>query len=233
MDGFHLLGWLAAALTIFTYSQKNMLRLRISAISASTCFIIWSIDLGVYPTLALHAILLPLNIHRLIEIRRNVQRVSAAQKQTSSLDGLRPWGKPIRFQDGMHIFRKDVLLDPLDYPVSGEVEFDEHSRTAEPGELFGDVAFLTAQRERVPFVRCQDYRERLAVNAADQATLTPQYPAFNFYVMRVIAAHPSADPMSSAPANDVPFHGSDICAQGKPNGFLLAFSRTAPHWEYQ
>jgi hypothetical protein len=66
------LGFIASGATLIAFAQKRMLPMRIAAIAANVCFIGYG-ALGVfYPVLALHLILLPLNIRRLIEHRTGV-----------------------------------------------------------------------------------------------------------------------------------------------------------------
>lgn len=196
MDLFDIFGWAAAALTLFTYSQKTMLPLRISAVSANICFIIWSMSYDIYPTLALHSALLPLNLYRLFEILRMKRRATEAREGGfSPLDWLRPLVEPVEFADGAYIFRKGDPPDRLYYLVSGSVVFDEVGRRAGPGELFGEVAFFTRQRERTASARCEGRCEVLALDDSDFTTLFLQNPAFNLYVVRVIAERLATDPV--------------------------------------
>jgi hypothetical protein len=62
-----LLGFTAAALTLLTFSQKTMLPMRISAIGANVCFVLYGALGALYPVLVLHLILMPVNIKRLID----------------------------------------------------------------------------------------------------------------------------------------------------------------------
>ncbi len=58
-------GFLASGATLYTFAQKRMLPMRISAITANVFFIAYGALGLVYPVLLLHLILLPLNIRRL------------------------------------------------------------------------------------------------------------------------------------------------------------------------
>lgn len=183
-----IVGWLAVGFTLLTYSQKTMLRLRITGIVANVFFIAWALAVGVLPPLILHACLLPLNLFRLYQILNMRREAKAAQRgEVSPLNWLKPFVKPVTFDDGAHVFRIGDTPDHLYYLVSGSVVFDELDKRAGPGEIFGEVAFLTAQRVRTASARCEGRCEVLALDAADLASLSLQHPAFNFYVMRVVA----------------------------------------------
>ena len=60
-----LLGYSASGLTLATFAQRTMLPMRILAIGANVCFIGYG-AMGLYmPVLALHLVLLPINLIRL------------------------------------------------------------------------------------------------------------------------------------------------------------------------
>ncbi len=202
MELFEVFGWAAAFLTFLTYSQKTMIRLRIVGISANLCFIAWSAVYQIYPTLALHVVLLPLNLYRLLQILRMRREAARARSGTAApLHWLRPLVKPVVYEDGDYVFRKGDPPDRLYYLVAGNVVFEGLGKRAEPGELFGEVAFFTSAGERTASARCEGRCEVLALDAADLATLSLQHPAFNLYVMRVIAERLAGWPMpAEAPA---------------------------------
>lgn len=63
-------GWLAAGLTLVSFSMRTMIGLRLAAIAANLCFILYGIGNGLLPVAALHILLLPCNVLRLVEIHR-------------------------------------------------------------------------------------------------------------------------------------------------------------------
>lgn len=185
---FEMFGWAAAVLTFLTYYQKTMLPLRILGILSNLCFVSWALAFDIYPVLVLHLCLLPINGYRLIQIQRMKRRAAATQDETGSpLDWLRPLAKTVRYRDGDYVFRIGDAPDRLYYLVSGNVVFDEIGKRAGPGELFGEIAFLTARQERTASARCEGPCELFSLGPEDLATLSLQHPSFNFYVMRVIA----------------------------------------------
>jgi hypothetical protein len=60
-------GFLASGATLYTFAQKRMLPMRVSAITANVFFIVYGALGLIYPVLILHVILLPLNVKRLRE----------------------------------------------------------------------------------------------------------------------------------------------------------------------
>ena len=70
IDWVSMVGYIAALLVASTFCMKTMVALRCFAIASNFCFIIYAYFTFpiLYPVLALHGFLLPLNCHRLISL---------------------------------------------------------------------------------------------------------------------------------------------------------------------
>ncbi len=62
------LGFAAAGLTLLTFWQRAMLPMRLCAIGANICFIAYATLASLPPVMALHVVLLPLNVKRLLDL---------------------------------------------------------------------------------------------------------------------------------------------------------------------
>lgn len=71
MSAGDLAGWLAAALTLAAFLMRSMMALRLAAIAANLCFILYGVLNLAWPVLALHLALLPCNLQRLRELQRS------------------------------------------------------------------------------------------------------------------------------------------------------------------
>lgn len=69
MSAGDLAGWLAAGLTLLAFLMRSMTALRLAAIAANLCFILYGALNMAWPVLALHLTLLPCNLQRLWELR--------------------------------------------------------------------------------------------------------------------------------------------------------------------
>lgn len=58
-------GWTAVVLTLLTFMSSDMRRLRMTALAANVAFIAYAALAGLWPVLALHLILVPVNLWRL------------------------------------------------------------------------------------------------------------------------------------------------------------------------
>ena len=82
------LGFAAAGLTLLTFWQRAMLPMRLCAIGANICFVVYAALASLPPVMALHVVLLPLNIKRLMDLRAGAAapstRLEVEGEQTSS-----------------------------------------------------------------------------------------------------------------------------------------------------
>lgn len=76
--GHQLWGFLACSLVLATFAMKSMRRLRCVAILSNIAFIYYAGALGLLPIFVLHAVLLPLNVWRLLEIKGDDARSAGA-----------------------------------------------------------------------------------------------------------------------------------------------------------
>jgi len=77
MSGADVLGWSAASLTLLTFFSGDMLRLRALALAANATFISYGLLAGLAPVLALHLVLVPVNLWRLVQLQRIMRQRAA------------------------------------------------------------------------------------------------------------------------------------------------------------
>lgn len=71
MDIINILGCLASILVFAAFYVKHILILRFIAISSNIAFIAYASTAHLLPIFILHSFLLPLNIRRILELKRN------------------------------------------------------------------------------------------------------------------------------------------------------------------
>ena len=59
------IGYVASSLVLATFAMKDIVRLRIVAISSNVVFLAYGLTVGLPPVWLLHAVLLPMNVWRL------------------------------------------------------------------------------------------------------------------------------------------------------------------------
>src|SRR5215475_6503937 len=83
-------GYIASLLVFCAFYMKTMIPLRSVAIASNVAFLTYGLAGRLYPIAALHAILLPLNVLRLRQMRSLIRRVKDASTGDISGDWLIP-----------------------------------------------------------------------------------------------------------------------------------------------
>jgi hypothetical protein len=74
------LGFVAAALVLVTFYQRQMITLRLAALASNLAFIAYGLVLGLAPVWLLHAVLLPVNASRLAEALRSKHSLGVSSR---------------------------------------------------------------------------------------------------------------------------------------------------------
>lgn len=70
-----VIGYVASVLVFATFYVKKILTLRLIAISSNVAFILYALGSELHPIFILHSLLLPLNLYRIFEIKRNTNNL--------------------------------------------------------------------------------------------------------------------------------------------------------------
>lgn len=180
------LGYLASLLVFSTFYMRTMLPLRCLAIASNVAFISYGIPLHLWPVAGLHALLLPLNLVRLFQIRRMQQQFSAAPTSGLNIHPLIAAMRPERYDEGTVLFRKGSLGRCAFYIGEGKVEFPELGAHARSGEIFGEFAVFSPHHTRTASAICASEVELYRIDAEAIVTAFHQSPVFAFSLMRLM-----------------------------------------------
>jgi CRP/FNR family cyclic AMP-dependent transcriptional regulator len=207
-----------AATLIFVGSfVKTMIPLRWLGLGSNFGFIVYGALFPSLPMLALHSLLVPVNLYRLIEMIRLSRRVNAAaQAQDTSGLWLRPYMKRRKLKAGTVLFRKGDVADHLYMLASGRVELVEIGNELPAGRIFGEIAFFAPDRRRTLTARCLEDSEVLAINESTVRQLYFQNPEFGFQVIGLVAGRLSADIRRLEAALDARREGDATVASETP-----------------
>lgn len=185
-DTGDVLGYVAAILTVATYSMRTMIPLRISGICANCLFIAYGYLIPAYPNLVLHSVLLPLNIFRLYQMLRLVSKVKEASNSDLSMDWLKPFTRSRACHKDETIFAKGDAADALFYPVSGRFILIEIGVEIKPGEVVGEMGMVTPKNRRTQTFQCTEDGELLVLSYYQVRQLYFQNPRFGFFFLRLV-----------------------------------------------
>ena len=179
-------GYAAVIASIITCAMKTMIPLRIVSMTCNTLFIIYGFFGGIYPTLVLNLVLLPLNTLRLHQMRKLIQDVEAAASMgETSIDWLKPFMSRRSFHKGDIVFHKGDVADAMFYSVTGRYQLKEMGIEIPVGQVFGDLGFLAPDNRRTQTIECLEDGEVLTATYQQVKELYFQNPQFGFYFMRL------------------------------------------------
>jgi signal-transduction protein with cAMP-binding, CBS, and nucleotidyltransferase domain len=163
-----------------------MIPLRVVSMTCNALFIIYGFFSGIYPTLILNLILLPLNTVRLHQMRKLIHDVEAAASYgETSIDWLKPFMASRSFHKGDIVFRKGDVADAMYYSVSGRYRLSEIGIEIPAGQVFGDLGLLAPGNRRTQTIECLEDGEVLTAGYQQVKELYFQNPQFGFYFLRL------------------------------------------------
>jgi hypothetical protein len=183
----------AALLVVVSAFVKTMIPLRWLAVASNVGFIVYGLVQPVPLMVALHAVLLPVNLWRVWQMIGLTRRVAATADAKQMEIWLRPYMRSKRHRPGSMVFAVGDIADRLYFVASGDVELPEVRRILGPGQMFGEIAFFAPDRKRSSSARCLSDCTLLSIDEATFNELVYQNPDFGLAVVRLIAGRLSND----------------------------------------
>lgn len=179
-------GYLAAVAGLYSTWSKTMIPLRVASIAANVLFIAYGALKGIYPTMLVNCVLLPLNFVRLGEMRRLISEVRHAADSDLNADWLRPFIDRKRVRAGDTLWSMGDAASEAVYIFSGQVELVEIGRLVGDGQLIGEMGLFNPGQKRMLSARCITDGEIGTISYAQFRMLYHQNPEFGFYLMRLV-----------------------------------------------
>lgn len=184
-DVVELIGYAGTALTIASYAMRRTTWLRIAGVGSSVAFLIYGYLVESYPVMLMEAILLPLNLARLLELRRFVGAVSKADGSGGDFAWVLPFATRRSYAPGATVVLEGRMADHLRVVISGTLVCPAGARIV-AGSLAGDATpFGEARRESRSLVAL-DVVEIAALPCAMLHELYFQNPLFSYRLTRLV-----------------------------------------------
>jgi CRP/FNR family cyclic AMP-dependent transcriptional regulator len=180
-----ILGFVAGGLYIASHYMKTMVPLRICEIASNVLFVFYGYMYPSYPTLALYGVLVLLNSLRLHEMLQLVKKVRTASQGDLSMDWLKPFMHKRAYKKGDVLFRKGDHAEEMFYILTGRCRVNELDLPLLPGQLVGELGFLTPEHQRTQTIECLEDVEMLTITYDKVSELYFQNPTFGFYFLKL------------------------------------------------
>ena len=186
MSWIDVVGWAASAAVLATFCMNTMVPLRALAIVSNVLFCAFGAVAHIYPVLILHAILMPVNVTRLVQIWRLVRGMQATNNADLSIQALLPLMTPRTYKSGEVLVRKGEHADRVFYVMTGNMEIRELGKVIGPGSLVGEIGVFSPNRTRMATVVCSTDCEVYELSESKAKALYYQNPAFGYAVLQII-----------------------------------------------
>lgn len=185
MDWLYALSFLSALIAISSFWMKGMIRLRVLAILGNFISLIYALLAFSPVTFFQHVIVLPLNIQRLREMLKLVQRVKAASGSNLSIAWLKPFMERRECEKGEIVFRRGDQADQMFLVATGRYRLIETGLEIAAGQMVGELGLLTPGNTRTQGFECIEPGELLTISYAHIRELYYQNPEFGFYFLEL------------------------------------------------
>jgi CRP/FNR family cyclic AMP-dependent transcriptional regulator len=181
-----IVGYIASLFVAVTFYMKTIIPLRIFGICSNVFFILYGFFGGLVPVLVLHVFLLPLNIIRLFQMKKLIDKVKSASKGTYSMEGLVPYMRRRHMKQGEILFAKGSNADSLYYIQSGTIRLNEIDRIVNPGEIIGEIGIFSPFKTRTQTAECLTEGEVYTISESKITQLYFQNPTFGYYLIQLV-----------------------------------------------
>ncbi len=183
-----IFGYVASGLVLATFTMRTMIPLRMLGIASNLAFILYGYLDDLVPVMALHAILLPLNVYRLLEMQRLVREIrQAGNADAPGLRWLLPFMHSVSHDEGETLFRKGDEADAMYLLTDGRIRLSEFDVDILPGEVVGEIGLFSPQGTRTATALCADKCRLQCITRDRVRELALQNPRFGFFLLGVVA----------------------------------------------
>lgn len=182
----YVFGFIGAALMVTSYLMKSMLPLRLVALVACLCLVLYGFLSAAIPTLILYAALIPINIKKTLQIQRLVRAIKDAKDDTPVSEWLLPHMTRRTAKASELLWSQGDHAEEMLYVEGGRLRLLEIDELLEPGALVGEIGLFTDDHRRTLSLRCETDCVLYSLSSEAMAKLYYQNPKLGFHVMRLV-----------------------------------------------
>ena len=183
-----LFGYVASFLVFTTFYMTRMIPLRITAIVSNVAFISYAWLDHLTPILILHGALLPLNLYRLVELRRRVAKVLRASSDQFSIDALLPLMQRRSVDANDVLFKANDPAEALYYVLEGILHLPELDMELGPGSIFGEFALFSDSGRRMATAVARTDCIVMSLTKAAVLSALVHHPEVGIYLLKMVTA---------------------------------------------
>ena len=194
MTLLEVLGYFGGLLVFSTFYLKTMIRMRLVAVASNVMFVAYGWMGNLVPILALHLLLLPLNVWRFAEIKQLIRKVRASEQTgVAAPDLILPYMQQVQRNKGEQLFAKGDRADCVYYLVKGSARLLEKNIAVPQGQMIGIIGIFSSGHRRTDTAVCLSDAELGMISKDKILELFHQSPDFGAFLIRLVARRAALD----------------------------------------
>ena len=168
---------------VATLLTQTMVPLRVANIIGCVFFAIFGALSGAITTFLLYLLMIPINAWRLRQMLALVKKARSAMQGDTSMEWLRPFMTQRNYRKGDVLMKKGDAANEMLLTVTGRFRVIEINVELPPGQLMGELGFLTPDNRRTATIECIEDGHVLTITYEKLLEIYFQNPQFGYYFL--------------------------------------------------
>jgi CRP-like cAMP-binding protein len=127
--------------------------------------------------------MVPINAFRLRQMLILVKKARSATQGDTSMEWLKPFMTERKYRKGDVLMKKGDAADEMFLTVTGKFLVTDFGIELPPGQLMGELGFLTPNNKRTATVECTEDAQVLTITYEKLLEIYFQNPQFGYYFL--------------------------------------------------
>src|SRR6201994_2982763 len=168
---------------VATLLTQTMVPLRVANMIGCAFFAVFGVLSGAITTFFLYLLMIPINAWRLRQMLALVKKARSATQGDTSMEWLRPFMTQRNYRKGAILIKKGDTANEMLMTVTGRFRVIEINVELPPGQLMGELGFLTPHNRRTATIECIEEGHVLTITYEKLLEIYFQNPQFGYYFL--------------------------------------------------
>jgi hypothetical protein len=168
---------------VATLLTQTMVPLRVANMIGCAFFAVFGALSGAITTFLLYLLMIPINAWRLRQMLALVKKARSAMQGDTSMEWLRPFMTQRNYRKGDVLMKKGDAANEMLLTVTGRFRVIEINVELPPGQLMGELGFLTPDNRRTATIECIEDGHVLTITYEKLLEIYFQNPQFGYYFL--------------------------------------------------
>jgi hypothetical protein len=179
----NLFALIGAIFFVATLLTQTMVPLRVANMIGCAFYAGFGALTGTITTFLLYLLLIPINAWRLRQMLHLVKMARTATQGDTSMEWLKPFMSERKYKKGDVLFKKDDIANEMFMTITGNFLVKEINVELPPGNIMGELGFLSPDNRRTATVLCLEDGQVLTITYEKLLEIYFQNPQFGYYFL--------------------------------------------------